>query len=108
MFPYKNTLLPDAWHVRLAVPFTWNPNGHRNIAVCPNLVPSTRTVRCIPDTETGSQCTAIYRNQIMYVKLDLMGDVTLVNLIPATCTVKLFVTPRGVAQVNVPESWGFA
>lgn len=49
-----------------------------------------------------------YENQIMYEKLDLMCDFTLANLIPATCTVKLFVTPLGVAHVNVPLSCGFA
>ncbi|KAJ3661160.1 hypothetical protein Zmor_005570 [Zophobas morio] len=50
--------LNSAFLVRLAAPLTLNPIGHWNMAVWPNLVPSTLSVRWGPDTEIASQCTA--------------------------------------------------
>lgn len=64
--------------MRLAVPLMRNPTGHWNMALWPSLVPSTLTVKCMLDTDMGSQWTA--RHKIQFTFLPLLIPSTTQNI----------------------------
>ncbi|KAH1002512.1 hypothetical protein HUJ04_008594 [Dendroctonus ponderosae] len=69
------------------------------MALFPNRVPSTLTVRWMPRTEMGSHGIK---------KRPAQEDKSGTRHLQTTCRTTLLVMPLGVAHVNVPESCAFA